>query len=164
MEIDWKQLAQSPGYKSLKAAYTRDVQEARDRQRKFGRAMRDKDEFLRLFNWVICRAKHYAHVTGEPIEDFLNTWEEKRSYWWLNYYQDCRQPKLHRDILKPIGLNGVKSSLKKDSWYENDPVRLKERVRSAARFEQGKRSRSKKGRWSLERKKREAYWRERGIR
>lgn len=92
-QINWKHLATTKGYKSLKAAYIHDVRDAVARKQKFGRAMRDKAEFLKLFNWVINRAKHYSHHTGKPIDIILNEWEEKRTYWWLNFYQDCRQPK-----------------------------------------------------------------------
>lgn len=47
------------------------------------------------YKWVIERAKHYAEITGLDYEDFINSWEEDRSYWYMNYYQDCNQPKLN---------------------------------------------------------------------
>jgi hypothetical protein len=94
MKIDWKHLATTPGYKSLKAAYIRDVQEAEAYRNRFERKpMREKEEFLHKFIWVIARAKHYAHYYNTSVETILKMWEDKRTYWWLNYYQDCNMPK-----------------------------------------------------------------------
>jgi len=45
---------------------------------------------------VIDRAKHYSHVTDVPIVNILNAWEKHRGYWYMNYYQDGNQPKLHK--------------------------------------------------------------------
>jgi hypothetical protein len=92
--INWKHVATTPGYKSLKAAYIKDVQEAEWYRIKFKqKPMREKAEFLKKFKWVIGRAMHYAHTYNRPIEDILWSWESDRKGWWLNYYQDCRQPK-----------------------------------------------------------------------
>lgn len=91
MKIDWKHLATMPGYRSLKAAYIRDVQTAT----RSARPMRDKAEFLHKFIWVISRAKHYAQHFQVPIENVLDNWELNRDYWWLNYYQEARQPKFY---------------------------------------------------------------------
>jgi hypothetical protein len=102
MKINWKHLATTPGYRSLKAAYIRDVQKAT----RSARPMRDKTEFLKKFIWVIGRAKHYAQHFEVPIAIILNEWESKRNYWWLNYYQECNQPKFHthnRYTRKPRG-------------------------------------------------------------
>jgi len=103
MKIDWKRLARTDGYKSLKACYINDMRKVSkepcprwDR----GRKMRNKKVFLEKFNWVISRAKHYAHHTGKTIEKVLNEWESGDRYWWLNRYQDARQPKIHSDSLK----------------------------------------------------------------
>lgn len=96
MKINWKKVAASPGYKSLKAAYIKDVQEFQQYEGRFGqKPMRDKEDFLRKFKWVIGRAMHYAYATESSIEFILNHWEEKRNYWWLNYYQDSHQPKYY---------------------------------------------------------------------
>lgn len=90
MKIDWKVVASSPGYKSLKASYVRDLT----------RGNRSKQELLRKFRWVIDRAKHYAHHKGTFLQDVLNHWESKRDYWWLNYYQESNQPKFHSGSIK----------------------------------------------------------------
>ena len=94
-DINWKHVAKSPGYKSLKAAYIRDVKNSTESKR---RSMRDKAEFLRKFQWVIARATHYAYKHNVRIEVILNEWEAARNYWWLNYYQDCMQPKIRKPI------------------------------------------------------------------
>ena len=84
MKIDWKKVSQSTGYRSLKAAYEHDIR----------KRYQTKRELLIKFRWVIGRAQHYAHHQNRAIEEILNEWESKRDYWWLNYYQDCNQPKL----------------------------------------------------------------------
>lgn len=52
------------------------------------------------FKWVIDRAKHYGEKTGLDWEDILDSWEEDRSYWYMNYYQDCNQPEIKGDKVK----------------------------------------------------------------
>ena len=94
MKIDWKKVAASSGYKSLKAAYIKDVQAATRFAIRYGRKpMREKAELMSHFKWVIGRAIHYAHGHNRSIEAVLWTWESDRKCWWLNYYQDSRQPK-----------------------------------------------------------------------
>lgn len=69
------------------------------------------------FVWVVERAKHYEKVTGIPWEQVLGSWEEKRSYWYMNYYQDANQPKLEdgtrvfdklEDLYKSVGNSGYR--------------------------------------------------------
>lgn len=93
MNIDWKVVSQSDGYKSLKAAYVKDVQEANAYAQRGHRPMRNKQEFRDLFNFVISRAIHYAHHQKRYISDVLDEWESKRGHsWWLNHYGEHRQP------------------------------------------------------------------------
>lgn len=47
------------------------------------------------FAWVIDRVKHYAEHTGLDPAEILDAWESERSYWYMNYYQDCKQPMLY---------------------------------------------------------------------
>ena len=42
--------------------------------------------------WVIDRAKQYAEKTGMTMEKIIEGWETDRTYWYMNYYQDCNQP------------------------------------------------------------------------
>lgn len=44
--------------------------------------------------WVLNRAQHYAEKTGKTRDEILEIWETDRSYWYMNYYQECNQPKL----------------------------------------------------------------------
>lgn len=46
------------------------------------------------FKWVIDRAKAYEKSLGIPWETILYSWEKDRSYWYMNYYQDCNQPEI----------------------------------------------------------------------
>ena len=87
MNIDWKIVSQSNGYKSLKAAYEQDVQNAHKTSQSGCRPMRDKKEFREKFDWVIARAIHYAYHKQTTVDVILNQWESGRDYWWLNYYQ-----------------------------------------------------------------------------
>lgn len=45
--------------------------------------------------WVLERAKHYAEKSGKTFEEILTIWETDRSYWYMNYYQECNQPLLN---------------------------------------------------------------------
>lgn len=52
------------------------------------------------FKWVIDRAKHYGEKLGLNWQEVLNSWEVKRSYWYMNYYQDCNQPEINCDKVR----------------------------------------------------------------
>lgn len=54
-------------------------------------------EYCDKFKWVIDRAKHYGEKLGIPWEEILDSWEEDRTYWYMNYYQDCEQPLIDSD-------------------------------------------------------------------
>ena len=49
------------------------------------------------FKWAIDRAKHYGEKLGIPWEEILNAWEAERDYWYMNYYQECKQPRIEGD-------------------------------------------------------------------
>lgn len=139
MKIDWKHLATTVGYKSLKAAYINGI------KRSFG----TKAEEIRQFQWVINRAKHYAHHTGASIESILNLWEKKRDYSWQNYYQNSNQPKFHSGAKDPMGVDGYRESCKKANYshvssYVSDFIKRKHK----------KDSTKKKQRWPMARKQR----------
>ena len=51
-------------------------------------------EYCKKIKWAFDRAKHYEEKTGIPYLEVLKSWEENRDYWFLNYYQDCNQPKI----------------------------------------------------------------------
>jgi len=49
------------------------------------------------YKWVIDRAKHYAEKTGKTFEEILTIWETDRTYWYMNYYQGCKQVLIQGD-------------------------------------------------------------------
>lgn len=42
--------------------------------------------------WVLARARQYAERTGLTPESILDAWEQARTYWYMNYYQEAHQP------------------------------------------------------------------------
>lgn len=76
------------GYEKLKKAVEKDVADSQ------GERCIDK------FNWIIDRAKHYGEKLGLNWEAVLDSWEEDRTYWYMNYYQECNQPKLDTDRVR----------------------------------------------------------------
>lgn len=54
-------------------------------------------EYCEKFKWAINRAKHYEEKLGIPWREILKSWEDGRSYWFMNYYQDCNQPLIDSD-------------------------------------------------------------------
>jgi hypothetical protein len=80
-----KRLEDSQGYKSLLAAVQRDVDSGDNRA-------------MPHFAWIIARIHHYADKTGVDAGELLTKWESKRSYWYMNFYQDANQPKLDDSV------------------------------------------------------------------
>lgn len=97
MKIDWKKVSKSDGYKSLKNAYIRDVQNSADRFRK-GLRGRSKEEFRIRFKQAIGLAMHFSHKWQLPLETVLDHWESKRDYWWINFYQKDRVSSLKPNL------------------------------------------------------------------
>lgn len=86
----------SVGYQSLLQAVEKD--EAGDYGFKFtGRYFHD---YRAKLDWVVQRATHYAEKTGLSTEEILNAWEQDRTYWYMNYYQDCNQPEITSDRVR----------------------------------------------------------------
>ena len=48
--------------------------------------------------WIKERVHHYSIQLGIPEVEILTVWEEKRGYWYMNYYQDCHQPVLGPNV------------------------------------------------------------------
>lgn len=158
MKINWKLVSQSPGYISLKNVYIKAVQGAETHRAKYkSKPMREKQEFLDLFNWIICRAKHYSNHTGKPIEIILLEWEQGRTYWWLNYYQEGNQPKFTSKSLKPQGVNGHRKYTK--TWGYRSKQAIKNSVCSFIKHKQEKASKKKKIRWDNTRKRKAKEYR-----
>lgn len=49
-------------------------------------------EFCEKFKYAIDRAKEYGEKLNIPWEEIIASWEEDRSYWYMNYYQESNQP------------------------------------------------------------------------
>lgn len=56
-----------------------------------------KCEYCDKYKWTIDRAIHYGEKLGIPWNEILESWEEDRKYWFLNYYQEANQPKIDSD-------------------------------------------------------------------
>lgn len=142
MKLDWKFIALTPGYKSLKAAYIVDV------NRKYGRP---KEELYKQFQWVIALAKHYSSKTGKSVDQVLTSWEVDRTYGWTSFYACHNLPKLHSNCLKPLGVNGIRN-YHKTAWFSSSEQEVKHKV---CRFIQDQQPRrSKKKRWDMGYKRR----------
>jgi hypothetical protein len=56
--------------------------------------------YCNKFKWIIDRANHYSEKLGIPAEEILNSWENSRDYWYMNYYQDGNQPLIDSKAIK----------------------------------------------------------------
>lgn len=97
------------GYEKLKAAVVSECKE--DGPDCFNPQGCDKENATRgkkkclhrhcdKFAWVIGRAKHYAEKTGLEWQGILDAWENWRSDWYHNHYDESRYPEIHD--AKPI--------------------------------------------------------------
>lgn len=155
MNIDWKVVSQSDGYKSLKAAYERDVQDAHKTAQRGRRPMRDKQEFRKKFDWVIARAIHYAYHKQTTVDVILNQWEAERGWcWYLNFYQESNQPWLVKS--EHVKRRTSRNAYKKE--YKHDPERGRKHYFAFLLREQKEQSKRKgnKARWSSAVKARKA--------
>lgn len=59
-----------------------------------GKECSQKCEYCQKFRWIIDKAKHYEEKLGIPWKEIIQSWEEYRRYWYMNYYQECNQPKI----------------------------------------------------------------------
>lgn len=57
----------------------------------------NKCEYCDKYKFAIDRAKHYEEKLGIPWQEVLQSWEEDRTYWYMNFYQECNQPKIESD-------------------------------------------------------------------
>ena len=109
-KINWKQLAQTEGYKSLKRA-----------------AILQKD--YKTFNWAINRAKHYSYYENRRMEEILLCWENLRtqfSYTYLDtFYNNNKLPRLdktkRKEYIRPKRRKIMKREKSKLRWS----IRLK---------------------------------------
>lgn len=156
MKIDWKYLSSTSGYRSLKQCLIYDITKNR----------RTKKEAYKLFYRVLGEAKKYVQAKYSPelysyaLASVLKTWEEKRDYWWVNYYSSYNFKENVGRSLKPIGIKGIRNYYKKEI---KTGFRSKNCVNShISRFLTTERDKSgKKPRWNMAKKKDKKYWRDR---
>jgi hypothetical protein len=123
MKINWKEVAASEGYKSLKAAYIADV----ERSGGWGRG-KYKESCHKTFNQIICRAKHYAHFQNKTLIQVLQEWENERlsGKWpqrFENHYGSYRKHRL--DTKEPSHKLGLKGIIKyyRSGCFGNDTAK-----------------------------------------
>lgn len=77
------------GYDSLLAALNDNLQQNNSHH-----------DYQAKFDWAIERAKHYAEKLCCTWEEVLTAWETDRTYWYMNYYQECNQPLIKGETVK----------------------------------------------------------------
>lgn len=85
------------GYEKLRAAVTKDCEEAGGTFHPDGCCNcggKCFHKYCDKFKWVVDRAKAYGEATELDWRAILDSWEEDRRYWYMNYYQDCNQPEI----------------------------------------------------------------------
>jgi hypothetical protein len=49
-------------------------------------------DYCGKYKWVLERAKIYAAKCNKSVDEVVEIWETNRTYWYMNYYQECKQP------------------------------------------------------------------------
>lgn len=70
----------------------------------------DKERYYSKYRWVLDRADMHAKFIGCTSDDVLDAWERDRTYWYMNYYQECNQPK--------ISAEGQYKVVKAEDWLK----------------------------------------------
>lgn len=87
-------LEETEAYKKLRAAVDRDLDK------------NEGDRCEKKFQWIIERVKHYAEKTDIDAAELLAKWEERRDYWYMNYYQESKMPLIEDDNVKVFDTQG----------------------------------------------------------
>lgn len=147
MKIDWKHLASTPGYRSLKASMIKTIK----RDNRFSCSQANKVKTHLKFLKVIGRLQHLAHKQGVSMEYLLNFHESERGthHSWDSYYSDFHLPKLGRPK-NHWGINGIRRDAKR--WNHLTPQDVKHRVCAHIQQEQKKASKKLKPRWTTAQK------------
>lgn len=77
------------GYKQLRKAILDD-----------SKSGRTEEERMKKLHFAVDRAKHYEAKTGISASEILTAWEKARSYWYMNYYQDSKQPLIEGELVR----------------------------------------------------------------
>ena len=68
---------------------------------------------LEKIDWIIERAKHYQLKTGKPYQEIIDIWVSKKSYWYINYFQEANQPLITvEDVYLFENIEAAKESFK----------------------------------------------------
>lgn len=103
-------ITESKGYKKLRDAVERDIQDQLEMTKRQNRPFscqfneggcnnpdcRCFHKYCDKFKWIIDRVNHYAEKLNIPAAEILDNWEEQREYWYMNFYQECKQPLLDK--------------------------------------------------------------------
>ena len=105
MEAALKKEKPEPGLASLEAAVKRDCEREGDCRTFNPEGCTRKScpcfhRYCDKFKWVVDRAKQYGEKTGIDWKEILAAWEKRRSYWYMNYYQDYNQPDLGNEDVR----------------------------------------------------------------
>lgn len=87
----------SKGYEKLSQAVKRDCEKGSGVFRPEGCCECGGNCFHKYcdkFKWTIDRAKAYGKAMGLNWQEILDSWEADRTYWYMNYYQECNQPEI----------------------------------------------------------------------
>ena len=69
------------------------------------------------FKWILDRAQLYADAMGVGRDTILASWEEDRTYWYMNYYQECNQPIIEGNIRVFDTIEVLLSSIDKERGF-----------------------------------------------
>lgn len=96
------------GYQSLRAAVEKDCNqscgcfnpEGCDKPNASHNGKRCSHKYCDRFAWAVNQAKHYSEKTGIAWETVLERWEAERDYWYMNYYQEAKVPRLDAEHVR----------------------------------------------------------------
>lgn len=77
------------GYESLKVEYEKDLAS-------------NPNRWKGNLEKILARAQQYADILHVDRDAVLEKWEEHRTYWWPNYYQECNFPDLNKKGGYPV--------------------------------------------------------------
>ena len=60
--------------------------------------LNDDKRFETKLQWIRERVEHYSEILGLSKEEILQAFEDKRTYWAANYYQEANFPKLDNKV------------------------------------------------------------------
>jgi len=148
MKIDWKKVAKSPAYISMKACVAEEAKRCAKWKQK------PDSRYQEAFNFAMNRAKHYAHHLNKTFIEVLEIWEAKRTYNFMNYYSDHNLPKFHSNRKENWGLRRNLKSIKSDGFYKKNKRRKADRIKQIIGYFQSRNPKrtGRKARWTIHRK------------